>query len=267
MGLVAYEREDAHVFHGRDGLVARLVASLVDNPLLVVTGSSGAGKSSVVRAGLLPALSAGALSGSRRWTQMVLTPGGNAVDALAGLAGEEAPAQPVLLVCDQLEELWSAGAEQIERDAFLDSVLGLLADGVVARCILVVRGDHVGRLAEHPATAEEIVGALEFVPPLTESQLREVLELPAADVGLRIEPELVDVAVRDVVGRGGALPLLSMAMVGTWERRRGDLLALGGYLAAGGVAGAVARTAEDVYASLDAEARKLARQVLPAGRP
>jgi WD40 repeat protein len=141
-------------------------------------------------------------------------------------------------------------------------VLGLVADGVVARCVLVVRGDHVGRLAEHAATAEQIVGALELVPPLTESQLREVLERSAADVGLRIEPELVDVVVQDVVGRGGALPLLSMAMVGTWERRRGDVLTLGGYLAAGGVAGAVARTAEDVYASFDTEAQQLAHQVL-----
>ena len=261
-GLLAYEPEDAAVFHGRDGLVLRFVASLVDNPLLVVAGSSGAGKSSVIRAGLLPALSGGALPGGHEWPHVVVTPGAHPVDALAALTGEEAVPAPVVLVCDQLEQLWSAGTDRVEREAFLDSVLGLLADGVVARCIVVIRGDHVGRLAEHPAMAEQIVGALELVPPLTETQLREVLERPAADVDLRVEPELVDVVVQDVVGRGGALPLLSMAMVGTWERRRGDLLTLGGYLAAGGVAGAVARTAEDVYASFDSEARQVARQVL-----
>ena len=83
-----------------------------------------------------------------------------------------------------------------------------------------------------------------LVPPLTEAELRDVVREPAAAVGLTVEDELVDAVVADVLGRPGALPLLSTALVGTWERRRGDRLTLAGYLEAGGVAGALTRSAE-----------------------
>jgi WD40 repeat protein len=110
--------------------------------------------------------------------------------------------------------------------------------------------------------AGRMVGCLELVPPLTEPQLREVLEWPAAAAGLTVEPELVDTVVRDVLGRNGGLPLMSVAMVGTWARRHDDTLTLAGYLAAGGVAGAIATAAEGVLATFDPDDREIARQVL-----
>ena len=149
-----------------------------------------------------------------------------------------------------------------ERTAFLDTVLGLLADDVVARCVLAVRGDHVGRLAEHPEVAEHLHGGLVLVPPLTETELRQVVEEPARTAGLMVEPDLTDVAVRDVLGRTGALPLLSTALAETWERRRDGRLTLAGYLATGGVTGAVARSAETAYGSLTAEGQRVARRLL-----
>jgi DNA-binding SARP family transcriptional activator/WD40 repeat protein len=260
-GLAAYQFEDRAVFRGRDRLVSRLIGALVDSPLLVVAGSSGVGKSSLVRAGLLPALADDALPGSRAWAAVVTTPGPRPVDALARLLADD-PQPPRVLVCDQLEELWSPVVDAAERSAFLDSVLGLVDDGAVARCVLVVRGDHVGRLAEHASMAERMVGALTLVAPPEDAELREVVEGPAATAGLSVEPDLVEAVLRDVVGRPGALPLLSAALVGTWERRRGSLLTLAGYLEAGGVAGAVAATAEAAYASFDAEEQEAARQVL-----
>ena len=145
----------------------------------------------------------------------------------------------MLLVCDQFEELWAPGVDPGERAAFLDTVQGLLDDGVVVRCVVVVRGDHVGRLAEHAAFAERLGSALVLVPPLTEAELRDVVREPAAAVGLTVGDELVNAVVADVLGRPGALPLLSTALVGTWERRRGDRLTLAGYLEAGGVAGSL----------------------------
>ncbi len=170
------------------------------------------------------------------------------VDALAALTGDRPPPDaPVLLVCDQFEELWAPGVDAAERTAFLDPVLRLLDDGVVVRCVAVVRGDHVGRLAEHAAFTERLGAALVLVPPMTDDELREVVDGPAAAVGLTSEPELLDAVVADVAGRPAALPLLSTALVGTWERRRGDLLTLAGYLEAGGVAGALARSAEAAY--------------------
>ena len=216
----------------------------------------------MVRAGLLPALSAGALAGSEEWPQVVVTAGPHAVDALAELSGEEAPPVPVVLVVDQLEQQWSTETDPGERTAFLDSVLGLVAEGHVGRCILVIRADHIGLLAEHRGMAGRMVGCLELVPPLTEPQLREVLEWPAAAAGLTVEPELVDTVVREVLGRNGGLPLMSMAMVGTWARRHDDTLTLAGYLAAGGVAGAIATAAEGVLATFDPDDREVARQVL-----
>ncbi len=261
-GLARYEIDDAAVFRGRDRLVGTLVTALVDHRLLVVSGSSGAGKSSVIRAGLVPALRTGSLPGSSDWAPVVVTPGPRPVDTLSSLTGANPPSSPVVLVCDQLEQLWSAGTHAGERAAFLDTVLGLLADDVVTRCVLVVRGDHIGRLAEHPDIAPLLHGALVMVPPLSETELRQVVEEPARAAGLEVEPDLTDVAVRDVLGRTGALPLLSTALAETWERRRDGTLTLAGYLATGGVTGAVARSAETAFASLSEPGALLARRIL-----
>ena len=261
-GLTTYEPEDVALFHGRAELVQRLVARLVDSTLVVVSGSSGAGKSSLVRAGLLPALGRGAIPGADRWPHLVVTSGPRAVDALADLSGPDEPQKPAVLVCDQLEEQWAGQTDPKERGAFLDSVRGLLAEGRVARCVLVLRADHIGRLFEHRSMAGLTTSVLELVPSLTEAQLREVIEAPATAVGLTVEPELVDTVVRDVLGRAGGLPLMSMAMVGTWARRRDHTLTLAGYLEAGGVAGAVARTAEEAIATFDEAGIESARRVL-----
>jgi DNA-binding SARP family transcriptional activator/WD40 repeat protein len=261
-GLATYEAADAALFHGRDRLVSRLVARLVDHPLLVVSGPSGAGKSSAVRAGLLPELAAGAMPGSAAWTAVVLTPGRRPVDALAGLPAGVRSGAPLVLVCDQLEELWAPDVHPGERAAFLDAVLGLLDDGIVVRCVAAVRGDHVGRLAEHPAFVERLGSAIVLVPPLTDAELRDVVGEPAAGVGMTVEGELVDTVVGDVLGRPGALPLLSTALVGTWERRRGNRLTLAGYLEAGGVTGSLNASAEAAWAALDGEQREAARRLL-----
>ena len=261
-GLAAYQAADAALFRGRARLVAGLVGRLADASLLVVSGPSGAGKSSVVRAGLVPALAGGALPDSASWRPVVVTPGRTPVDVLAGLTGDPPPAAPVVLVCDQFEELWAPVVDPGERAAFLDALLGLLDDGIAARCVAVVRGDHVGRLAEHAGFAERVGGALVLVPALTDAELREVVREPAGAVGLTAEPELVDAVVADVLGRPGALPLLSTALVGTWERRRDDRLTLAGYLGAGGVAGALTRSAESAYAALDDVGRDTARHLL-----
>jgi WD40 repeat protein len=261
-GLATYQASDAALFAGRGRLVTHLVARLVDSSLLVVSGPSGAGKSSVVRAGLVPALAGGALPGSEGWRAVVVTPGRRPVDALTELTGDAPPEAPVVLVCDQLEEIWAAEVGRAERTAFLDTLLGLLDDGIVVRCVVVVRGDHVERLAEHATFTDRVGSGLVLVPALTDDELREVVEEPAAAVGLAVDPDLVDAVVADVRGRPGALPLLSTALVGTWEARVEDRLSLAGYIEAGGVAGALTRSAESAYALLDEQARTVARRLL-----
>jgi DNA-binding SARP family transcriptional activator/WD40 repeat protein len=257
-GLAAYQSSDARLFSGRGGVVSALVARLVDAPLVAVCGPSGAGKSSVVRAGLVPALASGALPGSASWSVAVVTPGRRPVDALESLTGGAVDAPPTVLVCDQLEELWAPEVDVPERTAFLDGVLRLLDAGSVVRCVAVVRGDSVGRLGEHPPFAQRLGSALVLVPSMTEAELREAVREPAEAVGLTVEDELLEAITADVIGRPGALPLLSTALVGTWERRRGNRLTLAGYLSAGGVAGALSRSAEEAWADLDDTARAAA---------
>ena len=256
-GLASYESRDAALFHGREQLVAALTARLVDHDLVVLAGASGSGKSSVVRAGLVPALAAGALPDSADWMVRLVLPREHAGDALASLPD----GAPCLLVVDQLEEVWSAGSASTAA-AFLDDVIELLDRGRVTRVVAVVRGDHLHRLAEHPRFAARAGSGVVLATPLTAEELRRVVEQPAADVGLAVDPELVTTVVDDVAGAPGALPLLSTALVATWERRRGNHLELGGYLAAGGAAGAVARTAEDAWGQLDEPAREAARPLL-----
>jgi WD40 repeat protein/DNA-binding SARP family transcriptional activator len=260
-GLAAYQPADASLFHGRTKLIRTLVAGLVDSPLLVISGPSGAGKSSVVRAGLLPALSVGALPGSDHWAPVIITPGGDSVDTLTPLLQRDATS-PAVLVVDQLEELWTAGAEPAERRAYLQTLLGLLDDGAVERLIIAVRADHLGRVSEHGELTERTSRKVVLVPPLSEVELREVVQGPAETAGLRVEPELVDAIVGDVLGQPGALPLLSTALVGTWERRRTNVLTLAGYLEAGGVEGSLARSAEAVFAALDTAAQKCVQPML-----
>jgi DNA-binding SARP family transcriptional activator/WD40 repeat protein len=274
-GLATYQAVDSEVFCGRGATLRALVSRTATARLVVVSGPSGAGKSSLVRAGLLPALARGVVSGSAGWRPLVITPGLRPVDRLAPLLspdenadadaeenGSAAIRAPVILVVDQFEELWTAGAPDGEREAFLDAVMALLDDGLAARVVLAVRGDHLGRLAEHPVLAERAADGMLLVPPLTEAELREVVEGPAAVAGLDVDPDLVDAVLREVAGQPAALPLLSTALVATWERRRDTTLTLAGYLEAGGVTGALARTAEAALACLDEQGRPLARRLL-----
>ena len=148
-GLARYEASDAAVFRGRDGLTRTLVTALVDHRLLVVSGSSGAGKSSVVRAGLLPGLRSGALPGSEGWEPCVVVPGSRPVDSLAPLTGEDPPTPRWCWSATS----WSSSGQPrprpgSERRSSTPS-WDCFQDELVTRCVLVVRGDHVGRLAEH----------------------------------------------------------------------------------------------------------------------
>jgi DNA-binding SARP family transcriptional activator/WD40 repeat protein len=261
-GLAAYGVADAALLHGRGSAIRGLVARTRASRLVVVSGPSGAGKSSLVRAGLLPALAGDAIPGSRRWRQVVLTPDRAPVDQLAPLLAADREPGQVCLVVDQFEEIWTSGLDAGEREAFLAALLDLLADDVAARVVVVVRGDHLGRLAETPELADAAATGLMLVPPMTEAEIREVVEGPAAATGLSVEPDLTDAVLREVSGQAGILPLLSSALVGTWERRRGRTLTLAGYLECGGVAGALASIAEKAYGALDAEGREAARPFL-----
>ena len=94
---------------------------------------------------------------------------------------------------------------------------------------------------------------------MTEAELRDVMERPAHAAGLRLEPGLVELLLRDVGGEPGGLPLLSFALAETWSNRDGRILTVDGYLATGGLRQAIAASAERLYEGLPPNQRMLAK--------
>ena len=262
-GLAPFQMADAPYFFGRERLVAELIARLVGAPLLGIVGPSGSGKSSVLRAGLLPALAAGVLPGSESRRQVVIRPGEHPLEELhAAMAGLDE--EPVVLAVDQFEEVFTVCADEDERAAFIDELVH--AAGSARRrhtVVLAVRADQYGRCATYPALSTLLAANHVLVGPMLADDLRRTIECPAQRVGLYVDPELVDALVEDVQGEPGALPLLSTALLELWQRREGRRLRHASYERAGGVRGAVARLGEHAFGQLDDAQQKLARRVLP----
>jgi WD40 repeat protein/DNA-binding SARP family transcriptional activator len=246
LGLAAYDLADADWFFGRDREVADCLAIVARTGFLAIVGASGSGKSSLARAGVAPAL--------RRDDRpvTVVTPGHDPDAAFGGAAPGS-----VLLV-DQLEALFVLCDDGEARAQFI-AAIG--AWSVIAPVIVTLRGDHLSTVAEFPDLAARVQDGLFLLGAMGESQLRAAIEVPATKVGLRLEPGLVDLLVRDVLGEPGALPLLSHALAETFERREGPVLTVAGYRAVGGVQGAVARAADSVIESLPPAGRRAAKDL------
>jgi DNA-binding SARP family transcriptional activator/WD40 repeat protein len=242
-GLLVYDRDDSDRFFGREAEVRACLRALRGSPLLVVAGPSGCGKSSMVRAGLVPALTA---SGG---TATVMTPGTDPSSALVAAVASSRTSQ--VLVVDQLEELFTAGHQPALVVSFLEQLVALSSSGT--RVVLVVRADQLGGLSASPDMARLAERGLHLVSPMSTDALREAVEGPAALAGLRLEPGLVELLVREIEDEPGALPLLSHALAETWVRREAGVLTLDGYRATGGIRGAVAQSAEQLWESLPVE--------------
>jgi WD40 repeat protein len=274
-GLASFEPADADYFFGRERLVGELVARLVGAGFLGIVGPSGTGKSSVLRAGLLPALAGGVLPGSEAWRRWLLRPGERPLEALrtvlvsasADPLVDELDALPpgarLLLAVDQLEELFTACRSEDERAAFVETLVRAAADRQ-GRAVVVValRADFYGRFAAYPGLAELLGENQVLVGPMQASELRRAVERPADRVGLQVEPELVDALVDDVEGEPGALPLLSTALLELWQDREESTLTLAAYRESGGVHGAVARLAEGTYARIPDARKPLVRPIM-----
>jgi DNA-binding SARP family transcriptional activator/WD40 repeat protein len=255
-GLARYDEADAGLFVGRERLVDDLLARLVDGRFVVVAGPSGAGKSSLVRAGLVPALSGGALPGSGGWSVIVIVPGAEPLpvidDALA--------ARPDVLIVDQAEEALLAD-DGTSLIAVGDRLLA--ASDAGTRVVLAVRADFYGLLSRHPVLARRAGPATVLVGPPDENELRRIVVEPAARMGLRVEPALANLILAEIRDRPGGLPVLSTALVRTWEHREGDTLSVTSYHAGGGVEAALERVGEEAWASFDDDEQRTAcRRIL-----
>ncbi|MFF4060643.1 helix-turn-helix domain-containing protein [Streptomyces sp. NPDC001668] len=260
-GLARFEPGDSDLFFGRDKQVGELLALVRAHRFAAVFGASGSGKSSLLRAGLIPALRT-AEGGERPAVIRVLTPGDRPAHTHANALTPLDGALDTWVVVDQFEELFTLCHDREERDRFLDLLLRARDESSGLRVALAVRGDFYGHCASHPGLAEAVSRANLLVGPMSRDELREAITGPASAEGLNVERVLTTRIIDEVAEQPGALPMLSHALLETWRRRRGRTLTLAGYEETGGVRGAIAASAEQFYGSLAPEQARTARRVL-----
>jgi WD40 repeat protein len=255
-GLAPFSASDAAYFFGRERVVEELTARLAAGGFVAVLGPSGSGKSSIVQAGLVPALGAGALPGSAARRVVSMRPGATPRFPRTG-------DEPVVIAVDQLEEVFTLCTDEAMRAAFLQQ-LAETADEPGGRALVVValRADFYGRLAEHAAVARLVSRSHVLVGAMERDELVRAIDQPALRSGLAIEPALVGAVADDVLGRVGGLPLVQATLLELWRLREGTSLRLETYRDFGGVEGAVARLAEQAYATLREPEREAARRIL-----
>jgi WD40 repeat protein/DNA-binding SARP family transcriptional activator len=293
-GLRAFQQADAPDFFGREALTEQLLARLRESQqagrFLAVVGPSGSGKSSVVKAGLLPALRRGALPGSEKWFIVEISPGAHPLEELEIGLLRIAVNQPVglmeqlrrdergllratqlllpaddselLLVVDQFEHVFTRVDDDAEAAHFLNSLFTAVTDPASRlRVIITLRADFYDRPLLHPGFGNLLRQHTEVVMPLTADELECAIVGPAERVGVTLEPGLVAAIEADVNEQPSALPLLQYALTELFERREGRQLTRKAYQQVGGVGGALGRRAEEVYAGLDKAGQSATRQL------
>ena len=300
-GLNYFDESDADLFVGREVLTTKLVDRVLsltssrfsrEMRFLAVVGASGSGKSSLVRAGLVPALRWN--KASAEWHIHVLTPTAHPLESLASsLTNEKNSVLPtttlmddlsrdtrslqifakrklqsansnhLLLVLDQFEELFALCRSEEERASFIGNLLtaSAEAEGPVI-VVITLRADFYSYCANYVQLREALAQNQEFIGAMGDEELRRAIEEPARRGRWEFEPGLVDLMLHDVGHEPGALPLLSHALWETWGWRRGRMMTLSGYTSSGSVRGAIAETAEAVFSDQFTKKQKdVARRV------
>lgn len=291
-GLRPFTEADQSRFYGREKLVDKLLKRL--NPqqdehnFLALVGPSGSGKSSVLHAGVLPAIRRGELDASQDWFILDMTPGVNPFRALSAAIRSIArdpldsldddlqhdsealktaltqvlPTRDdkLLLVIDQFEELFTQTREHINRRQFLD-VLYTALESEQFYLLITLRADFYDRPMMHEGFGNLMQNRTQIVLPLTSSELNDVITLPAKAVGLELEPKLVTEMIADVQAEAVTLPLLQYALTEVFERRDEHRLTLASYQEIGGIAGALAHRAEEIYQRLASDAQAVSKQI------
>jgi WD40 repeat protein len=271
VGLVSFQPTDAERFFGRECLVEQLLASVARRRVVVLVGASGTGKSSLLRAGLVPRLAGPVVlftPGEHPLEECVLRVGnvtGTPVTRLADdpralyrVVRQAAPdGGELVLVVDQFEEVFTLCPDRAERAAFIDQLLTAANGG--CRVVLGVRADFYTHCTAFPELLAVLRDGQVTVGAMTPDELRQAITQPAVRSGHTVETALVAELVATATGELGVLPMLSHALLETWRRRRGNTLTLRGFHDAGGIRGALANTAESVWARMAPHQRDVVR--------
>jgi DNA-binding SARP family transcriptional activator len=249
-GLRAFDAGDAEIFFGRDREIDVLLGRIIPGSITTVTGPSGSGKSSLVSAGVLPRIDIGDR------LSCLIRPEASGLATLR--TWRESLKSTDVIVVDQFEELWGNDGEFI--DTFCAALRLVLDRGVAV--IVTIRSDFLDRATSLPHVGEDIGRSVFAVGPLTSAAVRAAIEQPAKLAGLRVEPGLTQLMVRECGGISTALPYLSHALSETWARREGTTLTVAGYTASGGIVGAIAQSAEELYEQLTLTDRDLLQSVV-----
>ena len=288
-GLLAFKESDAPDFFGRDAEIEQLLAAGGANRLVAVVGPSGIGKSSVVRAGLIPALRSGRIPGSDQWFITDMIPGSHPFEELASALLRVAVEPSVdledglrqdarglvkavrrhlpedaslVLVIDQFEELFTLVDADADREAFLSLLTEAVNDERAdIRIVATIRADFFDRPLRHDDFGNLLRERTVPIAAPTEDSLREMIQGPAHGVGITLEAELMERIVTDVKGQAGSLPLLEYSLTELFSLRSSDRLSMTDYVSTGGVLGALSRRAETVFQDLRSEQQELARQI------
>ncbi|MFJ1643818.1 WD40 repeat domain-containing protein [Streptomyces sp. NPDC088258] len=261
-GLRAYQESDAGLFFGRDRLIGQLAELTARSRFTVVLGASGSGKSSLLRAGLIPHWQSAKGGQGRPAAIRTLTLNATPLTTHRTHLEPAARDGDTFLVVDQFEELFTRCADTAERDGFITALLAARDPESRLRVVIALRSDFFDHLTRHPGLASAFEEAHLLVGPMSRAELREAVTRPARARNLNVARGLTDLIVNEVERDASALPLMSHALDQAWRFLSGHLLDEAAYEKAGGLHRAIERTAENVYKDLTPAQRDHARRVL-----
>jgi DNA-binding SARP family transcriptional activator/WD40 repeat protein len=287
-GLQAFGESDADLFFGRGALVDEIAARLETTSFVAVVGASGSGKSSMVRAGLVPRLRRATIGGADVVIAQMM-PGANPVaeleaalcrviedplgrigeelrwgeDGLLSLARRSLPEGAALvLLVDQFEELFTLVEDHAQRERFIGLLVSAAADvrGRV-KVVLTLRADFYDRPLAHPDLGPLVSEGLVSITAMTAAELEEAAVQPAAAAGTTFAPSLLVTLVAEIKDHPAALPLFQFTLRELFDQATNGVMTTTSYDQLGGVSGALQRRAEDVFQSLAEDERIAARQL------
>lgn len=246
-GLQAFGPEDTEFFFGRETDADTVLERILPGSIVTIAGASGTGKSSLLLAGVLPRLR------ERGRTVELIRPGGGVLTTV-----RRAVERCEVLAIDQAEEIDGASPQDVAEFGVLARTF-LDGGGAI---VITVRSDALDAIRALPAVGDDIGRGVYLLGPLSDAAYRSAVEAPAQAAGLRVEPGLVELAVRDAGDRSSTLPHLSHAMQETWNRREGSTLTVEGYRLAGGIPGAIAQSAEEAFRALSPADQEVCRSLM-----